>query len=100
MSIDLKTETPITLAKAAQTLPGGAVHVSTVWRWHRRGIRGIRLETVCRGGIRCTSDEAIERFFAAITAAADGEPAPTRTPRQRQRAMQHAERELERDGFK
>ena len=32
MSIDLATETPIALAKAAQTLPGGAVHVSTMHR--------------------------------------------------------------------
>ena len=71
MSIDLTTETPKTLAKAAQTLPGGPVHVSTVHRWRMKGVRGVRLETFLRGGIRYTTDEAIERFSAATTAAAD-----------------------------
>ena len=96
MSIDLTTETPITLAKAAQTLPGGAVHVSTIHRWRMKGVRGVRLETFLRGGIRYTTDEAIERFFAATTAAADGDATPVRTSRQRERAIEQAERELSR----
>ena len=62
MSIDLANETPITLAKAAQTLPGGAVHVSTVHRWRMKGCRGVRLESFLRGGKRMTTREAIERF--------------------------------------
>ena len=96
MSIDLTTETPKTLAKAAQTLPGGAVHVSTIHRWRMKGVRGVRLETFLRGGIRYTTDEAIERFFAAATAAADGDAiTPVRTSRQRERAIEQAEREFE-----
>jgi len=97
--IDLSTETPITLAKAAQTLPGGAVHVSTIHRWRMKGVRGVKLETILRGGIRCTSAAAIERLFAAITAAADGEPTPSRTSRQRQRDIDRAERELSEAGI-
>ena len=98
MSIDLKTETPKTLTKAAQTLPGGAVHVSTMHRWRMKGVRGVRLETFLRGGVRHTTDGALERFFAAITAAADG-TAPVRTSRQREREVAAAERELAEAGI-
>ena len=41
----------------------------------------MRLETFLRGGVRHTTREAIERFFAAITAAADGNATPVRTSR-------------------
>ena len=99
LSIDLTTETPKTLAKAAQTLPGGAVHVSTIHRWRMKGVRGVRLETFLRGGIRYTTDEAIERFFEAVTAAADGDATPVRTSRQRERAIKQAERACEQAGI-
>ena len=72
------------------------VNTSTIFRWVRRGIRGQRLETLFVGGIRMTSREALARFFAATTAAANGTPAPAvRTPRQRERAIEAAERELQ-----
>ena len=99
MSIDLTTETPITLAKAAQTLPGGAVHVSTIHRWRLKGCRGVRLETFLRGGVRHTTREAIERFFAATTAAADGDTPPVRTSKQRDKTIRAAERELDAAGI-
>ena len=99
MSIDLTAENPITLAEAARTLPGGPVHVSTTHRWRMKGVRGVRLETFLRGGIRFTTDQAIERFFAATTAAADGDATPVRTSRQRERAIEQAERELEQSGI-
>jgi hypothetical protein len=59
-----------------------------------KGVRGVRLETIMRGGVRFTSTEAIQRFFDRSTAAADGEPAPARTPAQRQKAIDRAEAEL------
>lgn len=93
--IDLSLETPITLAEAARTLPGGAVHVSTIHRWRMKGCRGVRLETFLRGGIRHTTSEAIERFFAATTAAADGEAPPLLTPSQREQEISRAEREFD-----
>ena len=96
--IDIANENPITLAKAAQTLPGGAVHVSTIHRWRMKGVRGIRLETFLRGGVRHTTDAAIARFFAATTAAADG-TAPVQTSRQRKRKITAAERGCEQAGF-
>jgi len=95
MSIDLTTETPITLAKAAQTLPGGAVHVSTIHRWRMKGCRGVRLETFLRGGIRHSTHAAIARFFDAVTAAADGDTPPVQTSKQRERAIEQAEREFD-----
>ena len=59
----------------------------------------MRLETFLRGGVRHTTREAIERFFAATTAAADGGATPVRTSRQRDKAIAAAERELERQGM-
>ncbi len=94
VGIDLTTETPITLAEAARTLPGGAVHVSTIHRWRMKGVRGVRLETFLRGGVRHTSREAIERFFDATTAAADGASATTCESSQREKSIRAAENEL------
>ena len=93
VAIDLTHEKLITLGTAAHTLPGGPVHVSTIHRWRMKGARGIKLETVLRGGVRFTSPEALERFFAATTARAAGEPAPTPqvTLKQRNAAFQKAE---------
>lgn len=44
--------------------------VSTVWRWHRKGVRGHRLEGVIIGGQTYVSDEALDRFLAALNAPA------------------------------
>lgn len=52
---------------------GHRVHPSTIQRWRLRGARGVKLETLLAGGTRYTSSEALSRFFAATTAAADGE---------------------------
>jgi hypothetical protein len=48
------------------------VAVSTTWRWTRRGIRGIRLETLRVGGRDYTTDTLWARFVLATTAAANG----------------------------
>ena len=52
---------------------GRRIHPSTLHRWRLRGTRGVKLETLLVGGTRYTSVEALNRFFAATTAAADGE---------------------------
>lgn len=96
--LDLRKETPVSLAKAARSAPI-PVHVTTTYRWAMRGLRGYKLETAMAGGRRVTTLEALDRFFAQITAAADGEPPPSRTSKQRERAIANAEQELERDGF-
>jgi hypothetical protein len=98
--IDLATETLMSLSAATHSLPDRP-HVSTLHRWRTRGIRGIRLETCLVGGRRVTSAEALQRFSAALTAAANGESMPeaTRTPKQRDRSIEQAERELDAAGF-
>lgn len=70
------------------------VNVSTVWRWIQRGIHGVRLESTLVGGIRMSTREALARFFAATTAAADSTTPPVRTSRQRERQISAAEKEL------
>lgn len=72
--IDIRTEKLLSLTRAARRLPrrraGRKVAASTLYRWSAVGCRGIRLETVQVGGTRCTSLEALGRFFAALAAQA------------------------------
>ena len=88
----------LSITVAAREVPGRP-HVSTIWRWVNRGIRGIKLETVMVGGRRFTSREALERFHQRITAASAGEPLPVRTTRQLARDIDQARRELEEAGI-
>jgi hypothetical protein len=97
MSISLD-EKLVTLTEASKILPGRP-HISSIWRWYRRGIRGVRLETLVVAGRRYTSLESLERFCAATTAAADGVAMPARTSRQREKAIAAAEAELAREGI-
>lgn len=97
--IDVATEHLLPLSAAAREMPGGAVSVSTVHRWTNSGIRGVRLETVLRGGVRMTSHQALVKFIQATTAAADGQPMASRTPAQRRREIDRAERELIAEGL-
>ena len=92
MAIEL-TEKLLSPAEASRHAPGRP-HVSTIWRWMTRGCRGIRLESLVCAGRRFTSVEAIERFIAATTAAADGTSVPVRSPRRRERDIAAAEAEL------
>jgi hypothetical protein len=93
VAIDINSETLRTFAEAARRLPH-PVHISCLHRWRLRGIRGVKLESVLLGGRRYCSDESLERFFTAVTAAAAGERLPVRTCRQRQRQIEEAEAEL------
>lgn len=72
------------------------IHVATWYRWSTRGCRGVVLETLQCGATRCTSLEAISRFFAALTAARTGSspPAILPTPSHRRRAVERAGKEL------
>lgn len=91
--IDIRTETLKTLPQAANRLPSRP-HVSTLHRWRFIGVGGVKLETCLIGGRRYTSEEALERFVAATTAAADGTAASTRTPARRERDIARAEAEM------
>lgn len=62
-------ETVLTLPEAAAAIPtqnGKRPSVSTIWRWCRKGLRGIRLEYLRCGRRILTSREALDRFFTAL----------------------------------
>jgi Protein of unknown function (DUF1580) len=69
--IDHRIETVRSLTEAAAGLPrrrgGKRVNVATLYRWSSHGCRGVRLETIQIGGTRCTSLEALQRFFDRLT---------------------------------
>ena len=67
----------LTLSQAAKQLPrvnGKRIHVSTLWRWCRKGLKGIRLEYSRVGRTIMVSDAALNRFFMSL-AQADAEQA-------------------------
>ena len=107
MAIDIQTETVITPAKATHFCPerrrGVRPNIATIFRWMVAGVKGIKLESLVVGGTRCTSIEALQRFFDALTVAADEEHSSAVTPppvsKSRQKAIEAAERRLSRVGI-
>ncbi|NLE37136.1 MAG: DUF1580 domain-containing protein [Pirellulaceae bacterium] len=107
MAIDPNTENIISLTEAAQSLPrrraGKKPHLSCLYRWSTTGCRGVVLETIQVGGTRCTSKEALARFFRRLTDPAQHGPTHPETPRQhdhrRQREIAAAERHLDEEGL-
>lgn len=87
------------LVTAVERATGQRPHPSTCHRWRISGIAGVRLETQKCGGKRMTSIEAVRRFNEAVTRAADGEPLQPRTPKQRERDIDSATRQLEQAGI-
>jgi hypothetical protein len=101
--IDLTAETPLTLREATK-LPqlrrnGRAPHIASIYRWATVGCRGLTLATVVIAGSRCTTSAAIDRWIAALTAAAGGQPTPVRTPVRRRRDHERANETLEKSGW-
>ena len=102
--IDISSETVLSLSEAAKRLPGRRQNkkpnVATLYRWSNVGCRGARLETVQVGATRCTSVEALQRFFDSLTTAAKGSPLPPPPlPKSRRRAIEAAEKRLARSGI-
>lgn len=97
--IDTNCECLISVPTGVSKIVPGRPHASTIWRWHRRGVKGVRLETVLIGGRRYTSREALARFSERVTAAADGTGAAPSTPKARARALAQAERDLDAAGI-
>ena len=102
--IDFTSEAILTLTQAADDLPrrrrGRKTHVSTLYRWATAGCRGVRLETIQVGATRCTSREALQRFFERLSAEAPVESAPgvMRSVCRRTRQSEAAGRKLEQLG--
>ena len=97
--IDIASETVVSFSKAARLLParrrGRTPDPSTLYRWATQGLRGIVLETIQVGGQRCTSVEALQRFFDRLSTPGAGPVGPDhrREARVRQRD-ERVEREL------
>jgi hypothetical protein len=72
MSIDIMSESPIPLTRAAAYVPrrrrGRKTASSTLHRWATHGLRGVVLETLQIGGTKCTSIAALQRFFERLSA--------------------------------
>ena len=82
MPIDLQTEEVLSLTDAAKAVPpidGRRPHPITIWRWCRRGVRGVQLDYVRLGHRVCTSVEALARF-ARNLAEVDTIPEPKAKP--------------------
>ena len=96
--IDLREETLVPLREVPRLLPprasGRRIHISAVYRWAQRGVRGIRLETARVGGTTYTSREALQRF-ADAGRCADSAPVPPVTPSHRRRQIEAASRRVQ-----
>lgn len=103
-AIDFQTEEVVALRDAAKMLPprhgGKNTHVSSLYRWAGKGLRGVRLDTIKIGSVVCTSSEALQRFFERLSASDDLESdAPVySTPSQTLRDAERAGRELDKMG--
>lgn len=82
------------VTKAIQILPF-RTHPSTLIRWSKRGVGGVKLETVRVGGRRLVSRRALMDFINTLTKAVDGDVASAPTQSTRRRSIDAAERELE-----
>jgi len=111
MAIDIQNETILSLTEATKVLPrvnGKRPAVSTLWRWCRKGLRGVQLEYIRMGRNIATSREALNRFFTALADADEPveqnlagtrrrtRPTPTAA---RQRALDTADRILSEAGI-
>lgn len=99
--IDISSEQVITLTAATKLLPprrrGARPNLATLYRWSSDGVKGVCLEAIQVGGTKCTSVEALQRFFNALTSQAETgqscRPAPKLTA-QRRKQIKAAERRL------
>lgn len=100
--IDTTQETIVPLTQAAGELPcrrrGRKTHVSTLYRWATSGCRGVVLETIQIGATRCTSREALQRFFERLSgprqtgAGIPGSPGTSPVRRSQARRLRDSER--------
>lgn len=61
--LDILSEDVLTLREAVNEFPRNRrPHISTLWRWARRGVRGAKLETCKVGAVTVTSKQALNRF--------------------------------------
>jgi len=69
MEINSSNQTWITLTEASKLLPvvnNKRINTSTLWRWCKKGFRGVYLDYAHMGKIIITSPESLSRFFKDI----------------------------------
>lgn len=98
--IDLSTEHLISIRDVPRHLPprptGRLVHISAVYRWILRGVRGVRLESIKVGGTAYTSQEALQRFGDRLSEARlNPSLTPTPTTATRRKQIDQATREVQ-----
>ena len=106
--IDLENNKLLALSQAAgflRRLGGKKIATSSIWRWCRKGARGVRLEHAIIGSRIATSVQALNRFVNALSEAPVAErqythqPVPKRrTEKQRERAIAEAKAYLKAHG--
>jgi hypothetical protein len=77
---------------------GRKLAFSTLFRWCTRGLYGVKLEAVRVGGVLCTSEPALGRFFSALpldgrartNATTPGAPKPKLDQRRNDRELDRA----------
>jgi hypothetical protein len=74
----LMNETKLSLTEAAKKIPSRP-HSSTLWRWCRQGLHGVKLEYLRYGRRIYTTLEALDRFAQAL---AQADIPPSRVERQ------------------
>jgi hypothetical protein len=103
--ININEDQLLTPAQAAGLRPlgrrGRPTHPSTIYRWMKDGVRGVRLESVRLGGCTYTSREAIQQFAERLTepntsVTSRGESIPST---RRRRKYEQASRLLDRLGI-
>ncbi len=102
--IDMQSEQLLSLADATKILPrrrrGARPHVATLFRWTNNGVRGVFLDYLMVGATRCTSIEALQRFFDALTEREEAKlraiitPPPRRWTVTRRKQIEAAKRKL------
>jgi len=96
--IDLSNEELIALRDLPKHLPprpnGKRIHISAIYRWIQRGVRGVRLESVRIGGTTYTSEEALQRFAEQSSAGQEAMPALPQLTSTRRKQIDQAEKEV------
>ena len=92
------SEDLLSLREAAHLLPHNP-HISTLWRWCKKGCRGTHLEFLRLGGRIFVSREALVRFGQAMAASDSAPWVPPvkirRSPAERARAIAAASAKLD-----
>lgn len=87
--IDIERESLVSIRDVPRQIPprrsGRRVHISAVYRWLGRGVRGVKLEAIKIGGTTYTSLEALQRFAERLSEpSTQPRSGPTSSTRKRQ----------------